>query len=197
MSKSLSENLSVFKETVGEHFQFLVEDYGFSFLGFQTDSGVSCRYESRKVFIQFHYYPPGFEIDILLGRKGKEDVKEGNPFYFQEVLSFLKKESTCGFMACSVDNVKSCIPILGKLLKEVGDSFLNGVDEDYKNLSFYRNAENNRYAIEQELKQTRKLVEDAWRDKEYRKVIELFSPLQEWLNPTEVKKLEYARKHIM
>lgn len=195
MSKSLPENLNVFKETVVEHFNFLVEVYGFSFLGFQTNSGVSCRYESKKVFVQFHYYPPGFEIDILLGRKGKEDVKVGNPFYFQEVLSFLKRESTCGFMACSVDNVKSCIPILGELLVEVGDSFLSGVDEDYQNLSLYRNTANKRYTIKQELKQIRELVEDAWSNKNYHTVIELLSPIQEWLNPTELKKLEYARKH--
>ena len=33
-----------------------------------------------------------------------------------------------------------------------------------------------------------------WREKEYVKVVELLSPLQEWLSPSEVKKLEYARR---
>jgi hypothetical protein len=48
-----------------------------------------------------------------------------------------------------------------------------------------------------ELKRVRREVEIAWRDKNFKRVIEIYDPVKEDLTPAEVKKLEYAKKKCL
>lgn len=52
------------------------------------------------------------------------------------------------------------------------------------------------YALQVELRQAQRRIEAAWSEKDFRQVVKILAPLQEHLNPAELKKLEYARKHL-
>jgi len=39
-------------------------------------------------------------------------------------------------------------------------------------------------------------TEDAWRNKRYEEFVELYDSIRNYLSPTDIKKLEYARNHI-
>ena len=52
------------------------------------------------------------------------------------------------------------------------------------------------YALVTQLEQARRRSESAWSEKDFSKLVEMLAPVQENLNPTELKKLEYAKKQI-
>jgi hypothetical protein len=51
------------------------------------------------------------------------------------------------------------------------------------------------YAQKVNLTQKRRELEEAWRAKDYVRVVTLLRPLRDALTPSELKKLEYAEKH--
>lgn len=65
----------------------------------------------------------------------------------------------------------------------------------FRRLETFRNAKAEAFTQGLKLQQIRSAVEQAWRNREFTKVVGLFAPVESDLSEAEKGKLEYARRH--
>jgi len=73
-------------DMITTHMDFL-DGYGFDTMNPQICADVYITYISEKYFIQWSFGAPEFEVSVVVGRRGVEDKRGGNPAYSLEVLS--------------------------------------------------------------------------------------------------------------
>lgn len=195
------DRLIVYKKLVENNFSFLVEDYGFKLSDIEKKGNehIVIKYVSRKVFINFYYGPPGFELDFYIGRLGVEDQLDRHSFTSGDLLylgSYEKWTDYKVYSGCSYDNLRTCLPKLAGLLKECGDDCLKGKFFVYEKILFEQTKDLNRWYKNQELAQAKKVAHEAWSNKDYAEFVKLLEPFTSRLTLSENKKLEYARKHL-
>ena len=64
----------------------------------------------------------------------------------------------------------------------------------FNRVADFREKESEEYALKRDLTYMRRLLDDAWRNKNYKKVIELLEPRKSNLKRSELKKLSFAQK---
>lgn len=183
-------------ETIAKSaFVFLENKYGF--LCVETGPW-KVAYRSPNVFVTARFdgnrsYEIGLELGRIDNYAGSLDV----PYNLGELLRTEgQSNEVTSYQVTTTEALRKYTFRLASLLREHGHSFLIGDDLAFCRVAELRNTESLNYAMENELRQTRVSLEDAWRKKEYLRIVELLSPLQEWLEPSELKKLQYAQKHL-
>ena len=184
-----------FENIAKSAFGFLESKYRFSCV----ELGPWCvRYESPKVFVLVMFDGTrSYELGCSIGRMDDFEGSRQVPFELGEVMRAegISNENM-SFQVTTSDALRTFTCRLAEQLERCAHRVLTGDDSVFKSVSDLRNRECAKYATEKRLEQTKTAAESAWQSKEYRKVVELLSPVQEWLNPSEVKKLEYARKRV-
>ena len=195
------DRFSVYEKLVQSNFQFLVEDYGFELSEIeQRGSGyIALKYLSEEVFVSFYYGSPGFELDFSIGRVGIEDKSDNEGFTSNDLI-FLSDDARWLdyklYSAHSYENLVKCLPKLAALLKICGANCLKGDPSSYDKILFEKKRSVNQWGKEQELMQAKKEASEAWKNKDYNKLIEVFEPVANELSASEKKKLDYARRQL-
>lgn len=184
-----------FQEIAREAFKFLESEYSFECV----ESGSwHVRYESDTVFVSIHFEGMrSYELGCSIGRLDDMNGSRKVPFDVGEIFRCeigSGEVPQSGFQVTSNDALKRASVSLAESLWRYGGKFLKGDNEAFRKVSGLRNRECNDYEIKNRIRYARDATNEAWRSGNYYKVVELLSPIQEWLEPSEVKKLEYARK---
>ena len=185
-----------FADEVLAAFDFLTTDYGFH----RSRVDVTfIRYESRDVFVNVYHGRASYEVELEIGRfadrVGTEDVK----FSLGDIIDVMGARADTGytfFQASNADRVKRLVPRLAELLKEYGKDALAGDPLFFARLQDEQTRMSREYRKQSDLRRIREQVGEAWNQKNYVKVVELYEPIRDDLTAAEIKKLEYARKHL-
>lgn len=190
-----------YEELVKMHFAFLVKDYELEFFKTQTvdDKYIVIKFFSKKVFVDFYYGAPSFQLDFCVGRLGIEDKPGKHGFTSFDLLCLENEDRYKDYKldsAHSYDNLRKGVPKLAETLRLYGKGCLVGNTSTYEKLVFERKKRINIWSKKQELKQAKILVSEAWDSNDYEKVVKVFGPLADYLSPADMKRLEYARKRL-
>lgn len=184
-----------FKEEVLNQFDFLTKEYEFQCI---KEEVTLVRYESQKVFINIYHgrasYELGFEIGLQPSSLGINECK----FTLTEIIELAGVQNSIGniyFQVNTEEGIKKYIPIIAELVKKYAQNALLGDMSTFVSLESIQKQISDKYLKEMELNRIRPKAKEAWHNKRYIEFIELYEHIQNDISPSEVKKLEYARKH--
>lgn len=178
-----------FPEEVNKRFLFLLES------GFRQvyEDNTLVRFESSNVAINVYHGRRSFEINLEIELLESEE----GPYSFSEILRLVDQARGDAYRNYATHTKEGVTDGVRSLSQAFQECLRHGILDDsnlFTHLKLQRDELSASYALETQLQQARKKADEAWRSGECHKVVELLSPLQEWLEPSEVKKLEYARK---
>lgn len=184
------KSLLRFAEEVKARFAF-IENLGFRC----TRSEASLvRYESSKLVISVYHEKLSYEISSAL-----ESVRGSDAYSFSEILSLVnggRMEQYRDYATHNVEGVAEGVRQLAVLFRKCVDAGMFDDSELFFRLKRQRTEWARNYALETQLEQARKKAESAWAERNFLNVIEILVPFQEHLNPSDLKRLEYAKKRI-
>ncbi|NKB23823.1 MAG: hypothetical protein GKR87_05485 [Kiritimatiellae bacterium] len=100
------------------------------------------------------------------------------------------------YAAHTVQGVAKGVRQLGELFRWcVAEGFFDD-NQVFLHLKAQREEWRKNYALETQLEQARKISEQAWREKDYAKVMEVLGPFESHLSGSELKKLEFVRSRL-
>lgn len=179
-----------FAEEVITHFAFL-ETKGFRCL---SSEATLVQYGSGDVRINIHHGRQSYEISLHI-----ENMLVSNSYSFSELLRLIdneRGEQYRDYAAQTVQGVAEGVRQLADLLRECVDAGILDDIELFCRLKLQRDEWAKNYALETQLEQVRSKAESAWTEKNFGKVIEVLTPFQEHLTPSDLKRLGYAKKQI-
>ena len=183
------------KTIATKEFNFLDSEYGFKCV---KSGPWLVRYRSKLVFIDIRFdgersYELGCEI-------GRNDDLRGSliiPFNLGEIIrskGHSEKDIKSFFQVTNSESLKKFVKELANQLKTYAHDLLAGSNESFNRVADFRGKECEEYALETELKHMRSQLDITWQKKNYKRVIELLTPLKKNLDQSELKKLNYALK---
>jgi hypothetical protein len=181
-----------FAEVVREEFAFL-QSHGFKCV--RSDATL-VRFKSQHVRLGVYHGRRSFEIGLDI-RSSSGSLGEPN-YSMAAVIRMVdpsKADQYRDFAARSAEEVVEGVRRLSALLRAYAEA---GILDDpglFERLRKDRESWVRDYAQKVNLTQKRRELEEAWRAKDYVRVVTLLRPLRDALTPSELKKLEYAEKH--
>jgi|SRR5579872_1173004 len=174
-----------FAEAVRRHFGFL---HG---LGFNVVSqrGDAARYFSANVSLEIFQDRRVGEISMEL-----RNANVGASFLTAEGLSDWSGVDLIPLNAGSRQYTDYAVSWLAQLLKEHCEAILRGDDAAWREALDRARSAGRRYTIGIALSQMRSVVPDLWKSRSYSALVDLMAPLEAHLRPSELRKLEIARR---
>ena len=179
-----------FADEVKARFAFL-ETLGFRCVRSET---TLVRFESSNLAITVYHEKLSYEISSAI-----ESVRGSDSYSFYEILCLVtgeRMEQYRDYATHTVEGVAEGVRQLAELFRKCVDAGILNDSELFSRLKLQRDAWARNYALETQLEQARRKSESAWAAKNFGKVIEILAPFQEHLSPSDLKKLEYAKKKI-
>jgi hypothetical protein len=182
-----------FAESVRRHFGFL-EGRHFTVV---TCTPTYVRYESQRLFVNVYHGRKSFEIGLEVGQLTRGRREE--PYPISGIISLLDPERAADYQdyaTRTAEGVDEGLRRLSALFREYAE---RGLFEDpglFTRLQRQRQESGQRMARDVDLTHAREALGGLWRSRDYARVVQLLQPLRESLGPSELKKLEYAEKHI-
>jgi len=201
MSASNNHNYALFEEEVKTHFHFLVHDYHFWLSKVEQTGYVKyIRFESENIFVNLYYGPPAYEVEVAFGRIGIDDVRgiDGVPVTYSFSTGDLVLLDTCSNWKEDFqdeDRITGQIMFLSHLMRKCAAACLHGEQVVFEKMSARRDASLIEWQREEQMKQMRRELDTAWKQKNYSQITNLLSSSEEMLTNVERKKLDYAKKH--
>lgn len=181
-----------FSDMVERAFHFL-ENSGFRLTS--TDGGL-VRYESDRSFLTVSWESRSGELNVFVGPVRKSGGSN-DEYALAEILGVAGlPEYDC--RPAQVADEGKLGPFIEKLASAVLTHAQLGLAGDrmyFRRLEAFRSAKAEAYMRELKLRQLRVDVEKAWRDRQFQKVISLYAPVQADLTESELRRLDYARRH--
>ena len=187
---------TVFVKEILSAFDFLASDYGFRCV---AATPVHIRYESKHVFVNIYRDPVSYEIEVEIGRRSLFlSIERG--YTLDEIVDSLgirEKEGYCFIQASTPERLRSLVPLLAKWTKQYAPEMLKGRLPAFLRALISRERRSDDEWKRMELGSIRARADNAWHQKDYREVIKQYSSIGRGeLTPSEVKKLEYAKKRL-
>jgi len=178
-----------FAEEVTARFAFLET------LGFRCarSKATWVRFESTKLVISVYHENLSYEISSAI-----ESAQGSDAYSFAEILCLVngeRMEQYRDYATHTVEGVAEGIRQLVELFRKCLDAGILNDSELFPRLKLQREEWARKYALETQLEQAHIKSESAWAEKDFGKVVRVLAPLQEHLSPSDLKKLEYAKKH--
>lgn len=200
-----------FAEAVQLSFRFL-EKQGFECA--RADP-TFVRYESDQAFVNVYHGRSSYELSVEIGRLGNEwetdaegselvEPHVGHP-YLEDSFTIWDIARYAGapdvaettFMqARSPDRVEALVPKLAELVQLYAKLALKGDVAFLERVRQWRSEESRRSRKRDELRRARAEMAQAWRKKQYVRVVALLEPFRSDLTPAEIKKLNYAEEQL-
>lgn len=183
-----------FAEVVEENFNFLAA-HDFE----RTRRELTLvRFESKCVYVNVYHGRKSFELGLEVGQAAL-GLPNGTPYTMSEIVRLAepaKADEYRNYAARDAAGVRAGVQQLAALFRRYFDA---GVLDDsgvFVRFKRQREAWAQDFAQEVNLRQVRRKLDVVWHAKKYSEVVELLEPLRATLTPTELKKLEYAKKEI-
>jgi hypothetical protein len=181
-----------FATKVTNEFGFLCSDFNFSCI---NEDQYYVLYESQNVFIGITFDGNrSYELGVNIGFKNIT-----SPGYsLGEILKCFggPAEKYSCIQVTTPESLSNFLVIFSDFIKKYAIDLLKGDNSAFQQLKEARNKECHEYAIEQRLAQMRCILKEAWHTKNYVKVVELLTPLEQHITQAEHKKLEYAKEKL-
>lgn len=173
----------------------------FAFLeaaGFRLVNSVADQllYESAKAFVVITWDSRSGELNAFVGLIPRTGQAQ-DEYSLSDVMSEAGlPESEC--LPAQVADESRLKPFVDKLavdLRERAQRALAGDRMYYRRLDAYRGARAEAYMRDMKLRQVRSEAEEAWRQRQYDRVANLYGSVESCLTEAESRKLEYAMQH--
>ena len=184
-----------FPEAVVTCFRFLVEDFGFVVV---KQDPTLVRFESRDVFVNLFHGRGSYELGVEMGERISEESREFG-FTLREIISVTDTEKGSAYRPPQITEpelITKHVSAISELVKQFAPLALVGDKDFFKRASDLQVKKSDEYLKTLELKRVRSEVDVAWRDKNYDQVLELYEAVKDDLTPSELKKLEYAKRKL-
>jgi hypothetical protein len=182
-----ASDIRQFEQNATAAFRFLETEFGFQRGETRPlPGGVVIAYNSEKVFVRVCYGPPEWDTQISFGRRGVDEPPSGSSFS----IGHLKAPAT------AMPESLGSIEWQARILRVSGAALLSGNDADYERLVKARKAEIVVWVEKERLQDAVSAAERAWRDKDYRLVMETLEPFRGKLSALDARRLEYARRQV-
>lgn len=182
-----------FVEAVQEEFRFL-ETHGYKCVWVEP---TFIKYELGGFFVNVYHGRSSFELGVEIGQMNQAD-ENGTGYSLTELLQFCapEKKDRWYFAARTPADVKTGVGRMAEAFKQCSDLILSGSPAVFDQLREQRKKWKYSFALDVLAKQTRPKAEMAFQKKRYAEAAKLYESIRAALTPTELKKLEYARRHI-
>jgi len=185
-----------FKEEVLNNFDFLITEYRFNCVKTEV---TRVRYESPKVFINIYHGHASYELGFEIGLRHSSVHQNEPKFTLSEIIELagaLDETNYTYYQVSTQKGIKEFVPKIAELVKQFAKSALLGDILTFEKLELIQKQRSDKYLSKMEINRIRPKAEEAWHNKRYKEFIELYEPVKDDISPAEVKKLEYARRHI-
>lgn len=98
--------------------------------------------------------------------------------------------------AATAEGVADSIRRAASLVKEHAANALTGDRMYYRRMGVQRSEAAVTEGTRRKQADLRSAVDDAWQERDYTRICELLGPMRKNLSPTQLKKLEFAEKHL-
>jgi len=184
-----------FAEAVLTAFDFLVESYGFRVTRAEP---TLVRFESQRVFVNIYHGRSSYELGLEIGRLIGESGEGEHPFSLDTILMLdgAQNPPKALFQASTSQDVNDCVHKLASLVRKYAASALAGDNLTFKRLAEIRAKMSAEIHHAMRLRDIRAEADQAWKERNYPRVLELYESVKSDLTASEVKKLEYAQRHV-
>jgi hypothetical protein len=186
-----------FAEAVISAFRFLVDDFSFACV---KQDVTFVRFQSNVVFVNVYHGRISFELNVEIGELTIGQAHPEVSFTIGEILHLVNPKEATNYRPYQVhtgESVKKFVSELARLVKEYAIPALIGDHVFFQRVADVQAKTSNAYMKELHLNRTRPMVETAWHQKNYPRVIELYDSMLEDLTPAEAKRLAFAKKKCL
>jgi hypothetical protein len=186
-----------FSQAVLTSFRFLITEFGFKCVKQET---TLVRYESSGVFVNVFHGRSSYELGVEIGQLRKNlDIPEFG-FTLGEIISLSDAKFGAMYRPYQITKpelITKYVEQIAELAKKYATSALVNDKGFFEQLSSLQLQKSDEYLKDMKLNQIRSEVEVAWREKNYKQVVELYGSVESDLTLSERKKLEYARRKLI
>jgi hypothetical protein len=179
-----------FRAAVLASFQFL-EEYGYH----AVEEGTTLvRYENPSGYVNVYHGRSSYEVGVEVGPLAGELARG---YSMSLLIQFSSDEQGKAYrnpVATSPETVRDFVKDQAQRLRTYGQRILQGDTAIWQELESQRRRWSDEYAAEILLSQVRPEADSCFRQRDFNRVVELLSPVEDRLTPAERMKLEYARK---
>ena len=198
LEKSLSKAREQFgfPEAVLTSFRFLVEGFGFAVVTHET---TYLRFESNAVFVNVYHGRASYEIGVEIGELKKANNLSERSFTLGEIIAMTDYDRGSSFhfyQAATPELIPKFVSETAEIVKAYSRSALIGDKSFFEGLGKVRSRISHEYLKSMEMGRVREEAEVAWHEKNYGQMVELYDAVKDDLTPSEVKKLEYAKRKL-
>ena len=166
---------------------------------------LSCRcVRSEATFVRFE--SSAFGVNVYHGRRSFEIGLEiestrslTETYSTPEILRLVDKKEADQYKYYAThtpQGVAEGVRLLAELFQRCVAAGILEDNQIFSRLQTQRQEIAAEYALQVELRHAHRKIEAAWSAKDFLQVVKILAPLQEHLKPAELKKLEYAKKHL-
>jgi len=195
-SSNVDRNQIGFTSEVLAKFKFLSTEYGFVCIKVEPSF---VRYESSSIFVNIYHGRTSSELGVEIGKLENMPGLRENWYTIGEVMDLMgvrEKLRYTFFQASTQERIKKLVPKLAEYVRKYAKSIFEGDTEIFEKLAELRSKKSNEYIKEMRLSGIREEAERVWHKKDYAKLVELYDSMKDDLTLVEIKKLEYAQKHL-
>lgn len=170
----------------------VIEQYDFQCV---SSSETEVVYHSDLVEVAITFDRRSYEIAVEL-----KLLRDEHAIHFSRLIALASPEEAKRWQlvqASSREKIKSLVPQLAALLLQYGRGALRGDAEVFDEMKTVEELDAQRTTHGIEARQARRRAEAAWRAKNYSEVVSALAPIQEHLVPSELMKLDYAKRHCI
>ena len=181
-----------FIQIAKEKFHFLETKYGVP-LEIISDNELKLNYNDYCLRVMYDN-KRSYELDIRLNVKGS--IFQSYEFHELAQYAGVASENS-GFQASTKARLELIIDRMANLLSLVCNQIPLFSQETMTNLQKQREKDCRNYALKNKLVRMRVDAEKAWKEKNFAAVLSIYEPFLEHLSKAEIKKYEYAFKHLL
>jgi hypothetical protein len=175
----------------------LVSEYGFRSV--RTEA-TFVRFESEAVFVNVYHGRASYELGVEIGQPQKvTGLPAERRFTLYEFVVLNNAEKVSGYTYYQVSRPElmgEFVNRLADLTKRYCGLALMGGPEIFEKVAQVRSRLSAQLMKEMALEGVRPQVDEAWRAKNFKRVIDLYESIEPHLTEAERKKLTYARRHL-
>lgn len=191
-TQDLSESFEV---AASDSFRFLEQRYGFSKSTLRPNTNsVILRYESASIYVNVMYGPPAYEPEMSFGRRGIDDVPGGYSF---EVGDLVQLEICRDWQSKpGSGGIDGQVAWLASMLQDCGKECLVGDQSVYSDMKTRRGLLVAEWLHQEQYGALSRSIDAAWRDKDYKKIVDLCANYSGTLGDLNRKRLRYAQSNV-
>lgn len=179
-----------FVEFVLDQFQFLKDVYSFQ-CSYKNNYCV-C-YDSQNVKVCIYHERISYELYLEMGLK--HDNVQVHTAMLTDILELagVHDQRAKFLQASSRESVQAAVDTLAMLTQKYAYDVLSGNEATFRALETLKQERTERLLKMDMLAGIEEKAQNAWRAKDYAKVISLYAPVEGNLNEIQTKRLEYAK----